>query len=158
MSSNRKASMVLPARLLAVACAAALSMPAVVAATDIAWHGEAMTVYSVYPNYERKGTAVLTTGEKATYVFKGVNESQDAKGMVLWKQEALLTFEDAATISLQASGRFDPDTQTSRGTGTFVRGTGRFTGITGEFTQVSRPTSATIWEVDAKGTYSLPAP
>jgi hypothetical protein len=131
-------------------------------ATDIAWHSKGEPAKRILmgaegSSYERMYTVEFKTGEKATSVCNGMTHpSSSVDPRTPWDQLCVTRFDDLSAITTHSAGHFDPKTQESRGTGTFVSGSGRFEGITGEFTMVAHFSGDTV-EGDSLGSYSLPA-
>jgi hypothetical protein len=141
---------------LALAFASA-GAPVSVQATDIAWHSTTKLTYQNGPNYRREGTAVLKTGERASFIGDGTSYMIDDKGMAPSKVQYMLRFDDGSTFTFRFNGSRHQFDGTTRGSGEFVNGTGRFDGIVGTVSHTGQIGGSEA-EGDWVGSYSLPKP
>jgi hypothetical protein len=125
-------------------------------ATDISWHSTTRLTYQNGSNYRREGTAVVNTGETASFIGDGTNYLTNEKGVTPMKTQYMLRFEDGSTMTFRIVGGRNQFDGATFGSGEFLNGTGRFDGIAGKVTHTGQLGGAAA-EGDWTGTYSLPS-
>jgi hypothetical protein len=136
---------------------ASAGVPVPAQATDIAWHSTTKLTYQNGPNFRREGTAMLKTGERASFIGDGTSYMIDDRGMVPSRVQYMLRFDDGSTFTIRFNSSRHPFDGTTRGSGEFVNGTGRFDGIVGKVSH-SGQVGGSEAEGDWVGSYSLPKP
>ena len=137
----------------AAACAvAALCLPSLAAAADIAWTSTRISATMASGKRTSESQAVFTNGDKAD--VSGVCDSGplDDKGWATSICEAEFRFADGSRILMSFNSRHDEKTLAANATGTFKGGKGRFEGMTGTASGAGL-TGKMQWT----GTYTLPS-
>jgi hypothetical protein len=136
----------------AVCAAAALCLPAVAAAADIAWTSTRISATMASGKRTSESQAVFTNGDKADVSGACTLGPLDDKGWATAACEAEFRFADGSRILMSFDFRHDEKTLAAKATGTFKGGKGRFEGITGTASGVGL-TGKMQWT----GTYTLPS-
>ncbi len=134
-----------------IAAAVLVAVPQEALATDIAWQTTVVSGTFGGGKFNRVGTAVFKTGEKADMTLEGTDSALDEKGRATVKVDSVLKFKDGSSITHRYTGFRDTKTLEVGGSGEFVSGTGKYKGITGTFTY-----TGVAGKTESVGTYVLP--
>lgn len=152
MNIDRKANFTVASGLARCLAAAVLvAVPQGALAADIAWQTTVVSGSFGGGKFNRVGSAVLKTGEKADMTLEGIDSAVDEKGRATVKVDSVLKFKDGSSITHRYTGFRDVKTLEVGGSGEFVGGTGKYKGITGTYTY-----TGVAGKTESVGAYSLP--
>ncbi len=137
----------------AAACAAAaICLPSIAAAADIAWTSTRISATLATGKRTSESQAAFTNGDKADVSGACDVGPLDDKGWATSTCEAEFRFADGSRILMSYNVRHDEKTLAANASGTFKGGKGRFEGMTGTVSGVGL-TGKMQWT----GTYALPS-
>lgn len=132
-------------------------VPVAAGATEIGWRQTTKPLVISSEKFAREGTATFKDGSTAKVRLEGTLDKKkgaaanDPKAPSTFSARAMMKFEDDSTISTRYSGKIDPSSFASSGSGEIVSGTGRYKGIKGKVTFEGR-----VSESEWGGQYTLP--
>ncbi len=131
----------------ALASAAALLAAPAAQADTLSWTGTSYIVSQdrTTGQFQRRGVAVFSSGDVATFTLSGQITSFSPKVMT-YNVKMLYTLEDGSTLQQEGSGRNEvttPPRNLQQGSGRLVGGTGRFEGVSGTTESTGRALSET---------------